>query len=84
MPKSQVSSSRPLCSHNELTKNVTGYNSTAALGLHKALLRSGEYGWTIHSRVLGNILYLMASLTTQKATLRSVETRLLKELETQA
>jgi dethiobiotin synthetase/adenosylmethionine--8-amino-7-oxononanoate aminotransferase len=84
MLKGQVSSSNLLYSHSEPAKDVTGYNSTAALGLHKALLRSDGYGWTIHSRVLGNILYLMASLTTQKATLRSVETRLLEELETQA
>jgi len=62
--------------------HVTGYNSIAALGLHKALLRSDGHGWTIHSRVLGNILYLMASLTTPKATIRSIEARLLEELET--
>ena len=84
MPKDQVSSSKLLYSHSELTKDVTGYNSTAALGLHKTLLRGDGYGWAIHSRVLGNILYLMASLTTNEATIRSVEARLLEELETRA
>jgi hypothetical protein len=84
MPKDLVSFSKLFYSHSEFTNDVTGYNSTAALGLHKSLLRSDGYGWAIHSRVLGNILYLMASLTTHETTIRSIEARLLKELETRA
>ena len=50
-----------------------GYNSNAALGL-RAALGKGELGedgeWGVHSRVLGNVLYLMAS---QKTTQSGIE-----------
>ena len=44
-----------------------GYSSNAALGLRQQLLdgREGPGGpWNVHSRVLGNVLYVMASQTT--------------------
>ena len=51
-----------------------GYASTAATGLRDRLL-AGTPGDSavIHSRVLGNVLYLMAALNTPAATLREVE-----------
>jgi dethiobiotin synthetase/adenosylmethionine--8-amino-7-oxononanoate aminotransferase len=63
-----------------LADRFLGYDSNAAHGLHKALLQSTEHGWSIHSRVLGNVLYLMASLTTSVATVRDVESRVLEGL----
>ncbi|CZR61489.1 related to onanonoxo-7-onima-8-eninoihtemlysoneda [Phialocephala subalpina] len=54
-----------------------GYSSTAATGLQKKLLKGGER-FKIHNRVLGNVLYLMASQTSRPETLKSIE-RLLME-----
>ncbi|KAI1271628.1 bifunctional dethiobiotin synthetase/adenosylmethionine-8-amino-7-oxononanoate aminotransferase [Xylaria sp. FL0933] len=43
----------------------SGYTSTAAEGLRKRLLAGAENGsgatWNVHSRVLGNVLYIMGS-----------------------
>ena len=52
----------------------SGYTSTAAIGLRDKLL-AGTAGadQVIHSRVLGNILYLMASITSTQETLRGIE-----------
>lgn len=59
----------------------SGYASTAAVGLRDRLLASNDSeNVTIHSRVLGNVLYLMASMTSDPATLKSVEQAVLKEL----
>ncbi|KAI2617756.1 PLP-dependent transferase [Hypoxylon sp. NC1633] len=44
-----------------------GYKSTAALELQRALLDGDrEAMWNIHSRVLGNVLYIMGSQKTTK------------------
>jgi bifunctional dethiobiotin synthetase / adenosylmethionine---8-amino-7-oxononanoate aminotransferase len=58
-----------------------GYSSTAASGLQTSLLqRNGikeELGdYNIHSRVLGNVLYLMMSQTSDIEIVRGVEKRL--------
>ncbi|KAL3427481.1 bifunctional dethiobiotin synthetase adenosylmethionine-8-amino-7-oxononanoate aminotransferase [Phlyctema vagabunda] len=53
-----------------------GYNSAAGSNLQKQLLREVEAGFNIHSRVLGNVLYLMASQTSDVETLRKIERRL--------
>ncbi|KAK4198341.1 bifunctional dethiobiotin synthetase/adenosylmethionine-8-amino-7-oxononanoate aminotransferase [Triangularia verruculosa] len=50
-----------------------GYKSTAAKGLQAALLRGSEGDGGVHSRVLGNVLYLMAGQTTTEETVRRVE-----------
>jgi bifunctional dethiobiotin synthetase / adenosylmethionine---8-amino-7-oxononanoate aminotransferase len=56
-----------------------GYTSTAATGLQKRLLEgNGEF--KIHVRVLGNVLYMMASQTSKVETLRSIEKLLLDTL----
>jgi len=52
----------------------SGYTSTAAVGLRDKLLAGPEgAAQVVHSRVLGNILYLMASITSTKQTLVQVE-----------
>jgi dethiobiotin synthetase/adenosylmethionine--8-amino-7-oxononanoate aminotransferase len=56
-----------------------GYSSTAATGLQKKLL-GGSEEFKIHVRVLGNVLYLMASQTSKPETLRSIEKTLLDSL----
>ncbi|KAK3048450.1 hypothetical protein LTS18_012946, partial [Coniosporium uncinatum] len=59
----------------------SGYTSTAAAGLQKRLLADeAERGWVIHSRVLGNVLYLMTSLTAKLETVRAVEAFVESEL----
>lgn len=55
-----------------------GYKSTAAKGLQAALLKASEDDGSVHSRVLGNVLYLMAGQTTTEESVRRVE-RLVKQ-----
>ncbi|OAQ98139.1 hypothetical protein LLEC1_01963 [Akanthomyces lecanii] len=61
-----------------------GYSSNAALGLRGALAR-GEAGgsngpWNIHSRVLGNVIYLMAGQTTTQEGVRQLSKMLVNSL----
>ena len=56
-----------------------GYTSTAALGLQSALSRV-EGGFGIHSRVLGNVFYVMASQTTTVDVVRGIEERVILSL----
>ncbi|KAL4905268.1 hypothetical protein BDW74DRAFT_185307 [Aspergillus multicolor] len=49
-----------------------GYTSTAAKGLQARLAASGPE-FNVHSRVLGNVLYLMSSITSKQETLRTIE-----------
>ncbi|KAL2871391.1 adenosylmethionine-8-amino-7-oxononanoate aminotransferase [Aspergillus lucknowensis] len=56
-----------------------GYTSTAAKGL-QARLAAGGPQFNVHSRVLGNVLYLMSSVTSKKETLREIETLLREAL----
>ncbi|GAB7361258.1 hypothetical protein MBLNU230_g1319t1 [Neophaeotheca triangularis] len=61
----------------------SGYASTAATGLRdKLFLGEGveEGDAVVHSRVLGNVLYLMASMTTGKDTIAGIEASMLKAL----
>lgn len=53
-----------------------GYTSNAAKGLQQKLAAGGDQ-FNVHSRVLGNILYLMSSVTSKPENLREME-RLLK------
>ncbi|KAJ4301374.1 hypothetical protein N0V90_003466 [Kalmusia sp. IMI 367209] len=51
----------------------SGYTSNAALGLRDALLNDvTNTKISVHSRVLGNVIYLMASLTTKPRDLEAV------------
>ncbi|PYH48131.1 adenosylmethionine-8-amino-7-oxononanoate aminotransferase [Aspergillus saccharolyticus JOP 1030-1] len=56
-----------------------GYTSTAAQGLQQRLAAGSEQ-FAVHSRVLGNVLYLMSSLTSQPGSLRGIEEVLRGEL----
>ena len=58
------------------------YASTAATGLRDELFAGapGE-SWVIHSRVLGNVLYLMAAMTTTRETLETIEEKVFTALE---
>ena len=58
-----------------------GYASNAAAELQGVLLGSldGE-GVGVHSRVLGNVLYLMTSLVTERAVVEGLEKRLIRAL----
>lgn len=58
---------------------LLGYSSTAATGLQKKLL-IGSDEFKIHVRVLGNVLYVMASQTSKPETLRNLEKTLLDTL----
>jgi dethiobiotin synthetase/adenosylmethionine--8-amino-7-oxononanoate aminotransferase len=60
-------------------RSPTGYTSTAALGLQSALSRV-EGGFGIHSRVLGNVFYVMASQTTTVDVVRRIEERVIQSL----
>ncbi|KAI9731093.1 MAG: hypothetical protein M1818_007950 [Claussenomyces sp. TS43310] len=58
-----------------------GYTSMAAVGLQRTLLReAGGERFNVHSRVLGNVLYLMASQTSEVGDLGAIERRMLDVL----
>lgn len=54
-----------------------GYTSTAAKGLQQNLALGEAAGdrpsFNVHSRVLGNVLYIMASMTSKPEEIRRVE-----------
>ncbi|KAJ5557018.1 hypothetical protein N7494_000933 [Penicillium frequentans] len=52
-----------------------GYNSTAAKGLQQKLAAGGDQ-FNVHSRVLGNVLYLMSSVTSKPESLQELESLL--------
>ncbi|CAK7212847.1 hypothetical protein SBRCBS47491_001603 [Sporothrix bragantina] len=56
-----------------------GYASNAAVGLQSALSRLSD-GFGIHSRVLGNVFYVMAGQTTEVDVVRRIEERVLGAL----
>ncbi|KAI9773668.1 MAG: hypothetical protein M1840_006942 [Geoglossum simile] len=59
----------------------TGYTSTAASALQRKLFHGGTGAtWNLHTRVLGNVLYLIASQTATKETLGAVEHLVRSEL----
>lgn len=56
-----------------------GYTSTAAKGLQQKLAVGGDQ-FNVHSRVLGNVLYLMSSVTSKPESLREMERMLRSSL----
>ncbi|KAK8873088.1 dethiobiotin synthetase [Apiospora arundinis] len=60
----------------------SGYTSTAAIALRDALRASNQgpaqNPWNVHSRVLGNVLYLMGGQKTEKDVVLQIE-RLLRQ-----
>ncbi|KAL6709232.1 hypothetical protein ACN47E_001639 [Coniothyrium glycines] len=60
----------------------SGYTSSAAIGLRDALLhQASQKGLRIHSRILGNVIYLMASITTTSNHLADVEAAFIQRLD---
>lgn len=60
----------------------SGYASTAATGLRDRLFAGSQAGEpVIHSRVLGNVLYLMGAMTSTPETLKGVEETVLRALD---
>ena len=57
-----------------------GYTSNAAAELQSQLLNMSEGGFGVHSRVLGNVLYLMASMTSRPESLAAIEKMLAQAL----
>lgn len=57
-----------------------GYSSRAAIGLRETLRGGQGDGWAIHCRVLGNVLYLMASQTSEMAEVRAWEGKVRRAL----
>ncbi|KAI9722455.1 MAG: hypothetical protein M1828_004702 [Chrysothrix sp. TS-e1954] len=58
-----------------------GYTSNAAKALQQQLLMDKtSSGWNIHSRVLGNVLYLMTSQTSKEEDVRAWEQRVREAL----
>lgn len=57
---------------NKHSNISTGYTSTAAKGLQQKLAVGGDQ-FNVHSRVLGNVLYLMSSVTSKPESLKEME-----------
>lgn len=53
--------------------NRIGYTSTAAKGLQQKLAAANNQGFIVHSRVLGNVLYLMSSVTSKRESIQALE-----------
>ena len=60
-----------------------GYTSNVARGLQQRLLHGGLREWNIHSRVLGNVLYLMTSQTSALEDVREWEKLVMEALDGQ-
>lgn len=62
----------------------SGYSSNAALGLRERLnagRTGGESGpWNVHSRVLGNVLYVMASQVTSEESVKQLSELLMESI----
>ncbi|KAH7166482.1 hypothetical protein EDB81DRAFT_918936 [Dactylonectria macrodidyma] len=57
------------------SEGATGYKSSAALTLQARLREGYEEGrWNVHSRVLGNVFYIMTGQKTSRETVRELET----------
>lgn len=54
-----------------------GYTSKAAKDVQKKLreVSEGNDGWNVHSRTLGNVIYLMASQISEESEIRALEGR---------
>jgi dethiobiotin synthetase/adenosylmethionine--8-amino-7-oxononanoate aminotransferase len=60
---------------------ITGYTSTAAVSLRDSLLNDApDKKIRVHSRILGNVIYFMASMSTKAMDLADVEKALMEKL----
>ena len=77
-----TTSSPPNTSSDPGAQQTKGYTSSSASGLQQKLLTTLQPGQSgIHARTLGDVLYIMTSLTTSPDTVRLLETKLLVALE---
>jgi dethiobiotin synthetase/adenosylmethionine--8-amino-7-oxononanoate aminotransferase len=58
----------------------SGYTSSASQALHKKLLQEKD-GWSIHNRVLGNVIYFMTSQTSTPEHIKQLEERILQSID---
>ncbi|KAK3937778.1 pyridoxal phosphate-dependent transferase [Diplogelasinospora grovesii] len=73
-----------LAIHMRSEDGAAGYKSNAARDLQAALLRGVEEEgtkWNVHSRVLGNVLYLMTGQKTSEESVRKVQSLLSRALK---
>ncbi|KAK2594360.1 hypothetical protein QQS21_007920 [Conoideocrella luteorostrata] len=60
----------------------SGYSSNAAVGLRESLNKGSLHGeggpWNVHSRVLGNVLYVMASQVTSETSVKQLSELLME------
>lgn len=61
------------------SNKMIGYTSNAAKGLQQRLAAGGDQ-FNVHSRVLGNVLYLMSSVTSKPESLQEMEKMLRSSL----
>ncbi|KAI5921518.1 bifunctional dethiobiotin synthetase/adenosylmethionine-8-amino-7-oxononanoate aminotransferase [Camillea tinctor] len=61
-------------------EDEAGYKSQAAAAL-QARLREGNDHWNVHSRVLGNMLYIMASQKSSREDIKRLQNLFLESLE---
>lgn len=80
MPRVEVSIPPGLSNSKTFQANDwSGYTSTAAKGLQQQLAIGGDK-FNVHSRVLGNVLYLMSSVTSKPESLQELENLLRSSL----
>lgn len=75
LPPSSHPLQTPRLRHTRANQTTSpGYTSTAAASLRDALLNdTTDAPVSVHSRVLGNVIYFMASLTAETRDLQAVE-----------
>jgi dethiobiotin synthetase/adenosylmethionine--8-amino-7-oxononanoate aminotransferase len=69
-----------LAIHMSGADGAAGYKSDAARGLQAALFQASGGDGNVHSRVLGNVLYIMAGQKTKEESVRRVERHVRKAL----
>ena len=57
-----------------------GYESNAAAGI-QASLQEGTGSWNAHTRVLGNVFYVITSLTTSRESIKAMQDVILEALQ---
>ncbi|KAH8805322.1 hypothetical protein F5884DRAFT_679409 [Xylogone sp. PMI_703] len=60
--------------------STSGYNSNVASGFQKKLLQSSIEDFNIHSRVLGNVFYIMTSQISSPEIVRAIEHQIISAL----
>ena len=64
--------------------DAAGYKSTAAVKIRDELRRgsaNGQGSWNVHSRVLGNVLYIMGSQKSMQSDIKEIETLIQERMQ---